>query len=113
MTRSYFTPLDEADLQQLAHAAYLKGLFNPFKGKGSLEVWANQCSALRDGLIALAEERVLTQARGYPFNLLPVQLAQQVTGAGTTFCAGATSTGRQWVCRYGSNAWTTTQRLMC
>ncbi|MHC8334088.1 DUF3158 family protein [Pseudomonas sp. LB3P25] len=85
MTQRYFTPLDEADLQQLAHAAYLKGLFNPFKGKGSLEVWANQCSALRDGLIALAEERVLTQARGYPFNLLPVQLAQQVTGAGTTF----------------------------
>ncbi len=85
MTHRHFTPLDDADLQQLAHAAYLKGLLNPFKGKGSLEVWANQCSALRDGLIALAEGRVLTQARRYPFNLLPVQLAQQVTGAGTTF----------------------------
>lgn len=85
MTHRYFTPLDEADLQHLAYAAYLKGLLNPFKGKGSLEVWANQCSAIRDGLIALAEGRVLAQARRYPFNLLPVQLAQQVTGAGTTF----------------------------
>ncbi|MDR6610541.1 DUF3158 family protein [Pseudomonas synxantha] len=85
MTRRYFTPLDENDLQQLAHAAYLKGLLNPFKGKGSLEVWANQCSCLRDGLISLAESQVLAQARRYPFNLLPVQLAQQVTGAGTTF----------------------------
>lgn len=85
MTQHYFMPLEQTDFQQLAHAAYLKGLFQPFKGKGGLEVWADQCSALRDGLIALAEGRVLPQARRYPFNLLPIQLAQQVTGAGTTF----------------------------
>jgi hypothetical protein len=85
MTHQYFSPLAESDLQRLAHAGYLKGLFKPFKGKGGLEVWANQCFALRDGLIDLAQRRVLPQARSYPFNLLPVQLAQQVTGAGTTF----------------------------
>src|SRR5690606_20677399 len=71
--------------RRLEHAAYLKGLLKPFKGKGSLETWANQCSTLRDDLIALAQRRVLPQARGYPFNLLGVQLAQQTTGAGTTF----------------------------
>jgi len=85
MSQNYFTSLAPADFQQLAHAGYLKGLLNPFKGKGELEVWASQCSALRDDLITLAEERILTQARSYPFNLLPIQLAQQVTGAGTTF----------------------------
>jgi hypothetical protein len=36
-------------------------------------------------LIALAKRRVLSQARAYPFNLLGAQLAQQPTGAGTTF----------------------------
>ena len=85
MSQSYFTSLVSADFQRLAHAGYLKGLLNPFKGKGELEVWASQCSALRDDLIALAEGRILSQARRYPFNLLPVQLAQQVTAAGTTF----------------------------
>ncbi|MHC8349810.1 DUF3158 family protein [Pseudomonas sp. RT4P38] len=85
MSQSYFTSLAPADFQQLAHAGYLKGLLKPFKGKGELEAWASQCSALRDDLITLAEVRILTQARSYPFNLLPIQLAQQVTGAGTTF----------------------------
>jgi hypothetical protein len=80
-----FTPLEQTAFQRLEHAAYLKGLLKPFKGKGSLETWASQCAALRDGLIALAERRVLPQARVYPFNLVGVQLAQQTTGAGTTF----------------------------
>jgi hypothetical protein len=80
-----FTPLEQADFRRLEHAAYLKGLLKPFKGKGSLETWANQCAALRDDLIALAERRVLPQAQRYPFNRLGVQLAQQTTGAGTTF----------------------------
>jgi len=81
----HFVPLEQPDFRRLEHAAYLKGLLKPFKGKGSLETWANQCAALRDDLIALAQRRVLPQARGYPFNLLGVQLAQQTTGAGTTF----------------------------
>lgn len=80
-----FNALEQADFQKLEHAAYLKGLLKPFKGKGSLEDWAGQCTALRDDLIELAQRRVLAQARSHPFNLLPVQLAQQTTGAGTTF----------------------------
>lgn len=83
--RTHFVPLEQADFQRLEHAAYLKGLLKPFKGKGSLEDWASQCTALRDDVIALAVRRVLPQARAYPFNLLGVQLAQQATGAGTTF----------------------------
>lgn len=80
-----FVPLGQADFLRLEHAAYLKGLLKPFKGKGSLEIWASQCMALRDDLIALAQRQVLPQARAYPFSLLDVQLAQQTTGAGTTF----------------------------
>ena len=82
---SRFTPLVQADFLRLEHAGYLKGLLQPFKGKGSLETWANQCMALRNELITLAQRQVLPQARTYPFNLLDVQLAQQTTGAGTTF----------------------------
>ena len=84
-TPTRFKPLEQADFQRLEHAAYLKGLLKPFKGKGSLEAWASQCHVLRDDLIDLAQRRVLSQARGHPFNLLGVQLAQQATGAGTTF----------------------------
>ncbi|MER2553377.1 MAG: DUF3158 family protein [Thauera sp.] len=80
-----FIPLGQADFQRLEHAGYLKGLLQPFKGKGSLEIWASQCMLLRDGLIVLAQRQVLPQARAYPFNLFDVQLAQQTTGAGTTF----------------------------
>jgi hypothetical protein len=63
-----FLPLEQADFQRLEHAGYLKGLLQPFKGKGSLEAWASQCTALRDGLIGLAQRRVLQQARAYPFS---------------------------------------------
>ncbi|EMY8159285.1 DUF3158 family protein [Pseudomonas monteilii] len=83
--RQYFQPLEQTDFILLEHAAYLKGLLRPFKGKGSFEIWASQCHALRDQLINLAQQRVLAQARGYPFRLLSVELAQQRTGAGTTF----------------------------
>lgn len=80
-----FIALEQASFQRLEHAGYLKGLLKPFKSKGTLEAWASQCENLRDDLIALAQRQVLAQARSHPFNLLPVQLAQQVTGAGTTF----------------------------
>ncbi|AZD86804.1 DUF3158 family protein [Pseudomonas chlororaphis subsp. piscium] len=79
------TSLEQADFQRLEHAAYLKGLLQPFKGKGALATWASQCAALRDDLILLAQRRVLSQAQSHPFNLLPIQLAQQTTGAGTVF----------------------------
>jgi hypothetical protein len=81
----HVSPLEQTDFLRLEHAAYLKGLLKPFKGKGQLDTWASQCLRLRDDLIALAQRRVLTQARGYPFNRFAVQLAQQATGAGTTF----------------------------
>ncbi|MGU1062129.1 DUF3158 family protein [Pseudomonas aeruginosa] len=83
-----FRPLEQVDFQRLEQAASLKGLlrpFKPFKGKGTLTEWACQCHALRDDLIELAQRRVLMQANAYPFRLLPVGLAQQATGAGTTF----------------------------
>jgi hypothetical protein len=80
-----FLPLEQDAYRSLEQASYLKGLLKPFKGKGSLETWAKQCVALRDDLIALGERRVLAQARGHPFDLFDIQLAQQKTGAGTTF----------------------------
>lgn len=79
-----FDPLEQADFLRLKHSASLKGLLRPFKGKGELEAWASECEALRDGLIALAQ-RIVSQATNHPFNLLPVTLAQQTTGAGTAF----------------------------
>ncbi|WP_431819393.1 DUF3158 family protein [Burkholderia sp. F1] len=84
-TQRRIEPLEHMDFQRLEQAAYLKGLLQPFKGKGALATWASQCGALRDDVIALAQRRVLAQARAYPFNLLPIQLAQQTTGAGTVF----------------------------
>ncbi|MCW2478019.1 DUF3158 family protein [Candidatus Symbiopectobacterium sp. NZEC135] len=80
-----FAMLEQSAFRLLEHAGYLKGLLKPFKGKGALEGWASQCEALRDDLIMLAQRQVLAQARSHPFNLLPTQLAQQTTGAGTTF----------------------------
>jgi hypothetical protein len=80
-----FVPLEQDAYRTLEHAPYLKGLLKPFKGKGSLEAWANQCVSLRDELIELARRQVLSQARAHPFGQLRVQLAQQPTAAGTTF----------------------------
>ena len=81
----YFQPMEQAAFMKLEHAASLKGLLKPFKGKGELETWASQCFALRDALITLAQRQVLPQAGGRPFHLLPVELAQQTTSAGTAF----------------------------
>lgn len=80
-----FIPLEQADFRDLEYGGYLKGLLKPFKGKGDLDDWASQCHRLRDELIALSERQILAQANRYPFTFLPVQLAQQTTGAGTTF----------------------------
>ncbi|WP_164080522.1 DUF3158 family protein [Stenotrophomonas maltophilia] len=81
----YFRGLQQEAFMRLEHAASLKGLLKPFKGKGDLGVWACQCFAMRDELIALAQRQVLPQASGHPFHLLPIELAQQTTGAGTAF----------------------------
>src|SRR5690606_41839340 len=79
-----FRGLEQVDFQRLDQAAYLKGLLRPFKGKG-LEDWASQCVGLRDQLIALATQRILSQAQAYPFSLLGVQLSLQTTSSGTSF----------------------------
>ncbi len=76
-----FLPLEQADFQRTEHGSYLKAFYSLLKVR-SLEY--GPTSALRDDLIGLAQRRV-QQARAYPFSLLDVQLAQQTTGAGTTF----------------------------
>lgn len=81
----YFQSLQQTAFMRLEHAASLKGLLKPFKGKGTLDTWASQCFAMRDELMALAQRQVLPQACGYPFHLLSIELAQQSTGAGTVF----------------------------
>lgn len=80
----FFDPLEQTDFVRLEHAASLKGLLRPFKGKGELATWASQCESLRSGLIVRAQQ-LLSQASAYPFNQLPVELALQTTGAGTAF----------------------------
>lgn len=79
-----FVPLEQADYQALDHGVYLKGLLKPFKGKGALEAWASQCEAMRAQVIALSQRRVLAQTQRYPLRFLPLQLAQQAAGAGTS-----------------------------
>jgi Protein of unknown function (DUF3158) len=102
-TSRYFAPLEQTDFQCLRHAPYLKGLLKPFTDKGSLETWADQCEALRDSLISLAQRRVLAQAKRYPFDRFAVQLAQQTTGAGTTFLRWRNADRS----RMGTALWTT------
>ncbi len=81
----YFQSLQQPAFMRLEHAASLKGLLRPFKGKGDLETWASECLAMRDALIALAQRQVLAQACRHPFHLLSIELALQTTGAGTAF----------------------------
>jgi hypothetical protein len=80
----HFRPLTATDFLGLEQAPSLKGLLKPFKSKGDVELWCRQCERQRDGLARLAQ-RLLEQATAYPLNLLPVVLAQQSTGTGTTF----------------------------
>ncbi|QRI93351.1 DUF3158 family protein [Delftia lacustris] len=82
---SRFAPLEQSDYLRLPHAAYQKGLLRPFKGKGALAIWADDCLTLRDATMALAQRRILPQATRHPFSLLPVELALQHTSAGTSF----------------------------
>ena len=81
----YFKPLEQTAFISLEHAASLKGLLKPFKGKGDLEDWASRCEGLRDQLIHLAQHQIIRQTQAYPFPVLPIQLARQTTGAGTAF----------------------------
>ncbi|WP_051070742.1 DUF3158 family protein [Pseudomonas asplenii] len=80
-----FRPLEQSAFRRLEHTAFPKGLLRPFKGKGELLEFGEQCSALTRGLITLAIVEVLAQAERYPFTLLPIRLVKQSTGTGTIF----------------------------
>jgi hypothetical protein len=83
-TKRLIQPLEQEAYARLQQAGSLKGLLKPFKSKGELVEFSEQCAALRDSLIVLAQ-RLLSEATAYPFSLLPVLLAQQTTEAGTAF----------------------------
>ena len=69
-----FVALEQADFQRLEHAGYLKGLLQPFKGKGSLETWASQCAAAR------RRDWPGAAARAGPGARLSLQPARRATG---------------------------------
>ncbi|WP_338922595.1 DUF3158 family protein [Pseudomonas silesiensis] len=70
--------------RQLAHAASLKGLLKPFKGKGELEHLAQVARDIEAQLGRLMEA-VMQQAGRPPYSLLDMRLVRQNTGAGSTF----------------------------
>lgn len=96
----YFRGLEQPAFMRLEHAASLKGLLKPFKGKGELSQFADLCRVQESELKALAQE-VLSQARQYPFTLVPVRLTEQNTQAGTQFLRWQKVTDR----RMGVGVW--------
>lgn len=80
-----FQPLQQSAFSAIEHAAFLKGLLKPFKGKGELMQFGDVCSQLMNSLVLLATGEVLVQAERYPFTLLPIRMTRQSTGAGTVF----------------------------
>lgn len=84
LQQAAFRPLQQDAFQGLQQGASLKGLLKPFKGKGELAQFAEQCRMLEVGLKELAQD-VLAQVRRHPFTLLPVRLTEQNTQAGTLF----------------------------
>lgn len=101
LQQTAFRPLQQDAFQRLQQAASLKGLLKPFKGKGELSQFADLCRVQESELKALAQE-VLSQARRYPFTLVPVRLTEQNTQAGTQFLRWQQVTDR----RMGVGVWT-------
>ncbi|PMY33078.1 MULTISPECIES: DUF3158 family protein [Pseudomonas] len=66
------------------HAAFLKGLLKPFKGKGELEHLA-QIAREIEAQLCLLMEAVVQQAAQPPYSLLDIRLVLQNTSAGSTF----------------------------
>ena len=100
LQQTAFRPLQQEAFQRLQQAASLKGLLKPFNGKGELTQFADLCRAQESDLKALAQE-VLSQARRYPFTLVPVRLTEQNTQAGTQFLRWQQVTDR----RMGVGVW--------
>ena len=70
--------------RQLEHAASLKGLLKPFKGKGELEHLAQMAREIEAQLCHLMEA-VVQLAEQPPYSLLDIRLVLQNTSAGSTF----------------------------
>jgi len=100
LQQTAFRPLQQDAFQRLQQAASLKGLLKPFKGKGELSQFSDLCRVQESELKALAQE-VLSQARQYPFTLVPVRLTEQNTQAGTHFLRWQKVTDR----RMGVGVW--------
>ena len=79
-----FEALTPDAYRQLEHAASLKGLLKPFKGKGELEHLAQVARAIEAQLRHLMEA-VVQQAGQPPYSLLDIRLVLQNTSAGSTF----------------------------
>lgn len=78
------TALTPDAYRQLEHAASLKGLLKPFKGKGELEHLAQFAREIEAQLCHLMET-VVQQAGRPPYSLLEIRLVLQNTSAGSTF----------------------------
>jgi Protein of unknown function (DUF3158). len=70
--------------RQFEHAASLKGLLKPFKGKGELEYLA-QVARETEAQLRRLMEAVAQQAGQPPYSLLDIRLVLQNTSAGSTF----------------------------
>ncbi|WLH21001.1 DUF3158 family protein [Pseudomonas rhodesiae] len=79
-----FEALTPDAYRQLEHAASLKGLLKPFKGKGELEHLAQVAREIEAQLCHLMEA-VVQQAGQPPYSLLDIRLVLQNTNAGSTF----------------------------
>ncbi|QYN03665.1 DUF3158 family protein [Pseudomonas protegens] len=79
-----FEALTPNAYRQLEHAASLKGLLKPFKGKGELEHLAQLAREIEAQLRHLMEA-VVQQAGQPPYSLLDIRLVLQNTSAGSTF----------------------------
>ncbi|MFJ4131433.1 DUF3158 family protein [Pseudomonas cyclaminis] len=79
-----FEALTPDAYRQLEHAASLKGLLKPFKGKGELEHLGQVAREIEAQLCRLMEA-VVQQAGHPPYSLLDIRLALQNTSAGSTF----------------------------
>ncbi|WP_226505909.1 MULTISPECIES: DUF3158 family protein [Pseudomonas] len=80
----HFDALTPDAYRRLEHAASLKGLLKPFKGKGELEQLAQMAREIEAQLCDLMEV-VVQQAGQPPYSLLDIRLVLQNTSAGSTF----------------------------
>lgn len=81
---NYFDLLAQNVYRGIEHAASLKGLLKPFKGKGAFEDLAQQARQIEQQLERLMDETLSRAARS-PYCLLDARLVKQTSACGTTF----------------------------